>query len=147
MVPSHLTKAKMLYLGIPEIENTLLETELKGSSIKNSLIQASEIIRIFETSGNFPSIFLFQVGTGDKRRIFGGYANEQWRVEENYFGNNTCFLFLFTQNDQVKLRENPLNHRDGAKYLWCNSHSLSFGEKDLYLNEDVKIYNDIGLLD
>lgn len=124
----------MLYLAIPELENNIIETVLK-KSYKNATVRFSEIYGLF-ANDSYPSIILMQIGTGASRRIFGGYASQSWHTEQNYLGDNTCFLFLMTQSEKIKLRENPNPPNEKRVYLWHNNYSLSFGQSDLFLNED-----------
>lgn len=130
------SEAKKLYLAIPELENGALDTVLI-KTFKTS-VQATEIIRIF-VNNPYPSVFLFQTGVGNSKRIFGGYASENWGVSNNIFGTPSCFLFLITKDEQIKLRENPNPPNEKKVYLWKNNHSLSFGELDLVLTEEVKM--------
>ncbi len=127
----------MLFLAIPELENTILETAPNHKTYKNAAIQATEIIRHFKNDKDAnASIFLMQMGQGQSKRIFGGYASQSWNSEQIYFGDNSCFLFLMTQTEKIKLRENPNPPTEKRVYLWQNQYSLSFGQTDLVLNED-----------
>lgn len=127
--------AKMLYLGIPEIERGILETYLL-KTYRSATINASEIMRLF-VNNPYPSIFLFQTGHGASKRVFGGYANESWGNDGNFFGGPSSFLFLISMTEKVKLRENPNPPNDKQVFMWHNNHSLSFGIKDLILTEEV----------
>lgn len=126
-------------MAIPEIEGSAVfpETELL-KDYKKTPVNASEIRRLFMNNPG-PSVFLFQVGTGDTKRIFGAYASQSWSNPGPFFGTDSCFLFVMIKNgDKIKLRVNP-NPVNGKKcILWHNNNnSLSFGQTDLVLSEDV----------
>jgi TLD len=128
----------MLYLAIPEIEaNILPETEML-KEYKSQIVSASEIRRLFQTNPG-PSVFLFQMGSGDSKRIFGGYANESWGNPGPFFGSESSFLFLMDKTgEKVKLRVNKSPPNRKTVILWHNGNNqLSFGERDLALDENV----------
>lgn len=70
---------------------------------------------------------------GMKKYIFGGYANEAWRVNQGFFGTSSSFLFTFSRDQASKVR---LKTGD-QKALFASNNRISFGEKDLVLQEDV----------
>lgn len=128
----------MLYLAIPEVEGSLPlpETEIL-KDFKKTNVTASEIRRLFNNNP-FPSIFLFQIGSGENKRIFGAYASQSWNSSSNFFGTDSSFLFLMVKNsDRIKLRVNPTPSVKKCILWHNNNNSLSFGQTDLVLGEDV----------
>lgn len=132
--------ARQLYLGIPEIEGStpLPELELLKYYPKGTSVNASEIRKLFLNNPG-PNIILFQLGSNESKRIFGGYASQSWSHPGPHFGTDSCFLFLMIKNgDKIKLRVNPNPPTGKKRILWHNSNnSLSFGTTDLVLGEDV----------
>lgn len=76
---------------------------------------------------------------GMKKYIFGGYANEAWRVNQGFFGTGSAFLFTFSKDQATKLR---LKTGD-QKALYASNSKICFGEKDLVLQEDVDCLNNL----
>lgn len=137
-------------MAIPEIEEPpiLPETEIVKDIKKGSGHDSAAEIRKLFANINSPSIFLFQIGTGETKRIFGGYASQSWNNPGPYFGTDSSFLFVMIKNgDKYKLRVNQ-NPKNGKKcILWHNNNnSLSFGLTDLVLGEDV-VHIDLATLD
>ena len=134
----------MLYLGIPEIESggPFLETSLL-KEFKKTNVTAAEIRRLFTPADSGPSIFLFQIGAAENKRVFGAYASRSWSEPGPHFGTESCFLFVMVKNgERIKLRVNPNPPNNKKCLLWHNgSNSLSFGQTDLVLGEDVHRFN------
>lgn len=130
----------MLYLAIPEIDaNVPPDTELLRE-YKNQKINASELRRIFVNTPG-PSIFIFQMGNGASKRIFGGYADQSWSSPGPFFGTESSFLFVMDKGgERVKLRVNQSPPNGKTVILWHNGNNqMSFGERDLVLDESVGI--------
>lgn len=128
-----------MYLAIPDVDmNVPPETELL-KEFQKQRINASEIKRMFQNSPS-PSVFLFQMGSGDSKRIFGGYADQSWSTPGPLFGTEKSFLFLIEKSgEKVKLRVNPSPPNGKTVILWHNNNNqMSFGERDLVLEEGVE---------
>lgn len=133
-------EGKLLYYSIPLLDQQLYELKLR-KSFKETAIKASEIVKLF-AEDPYPSLFLFQVEI-DKNitKKFGGFASEPWSARSGPFGNDNCFLFSLTE--KVKLRPNKNPPDDKFTILWHDQMSLSFGYKDLVLEEDGSWTSDI----
>lgn len=131
--------AAQLYLGIPEIENGSIPPDLELlKTYHYTSVNASEIRRYFELF-SLPSILLFQVGSGEKKKIFGGYASQSWNLPGPNFGTESSFLFVMSRDgEKVKLRVKQDPPTGVKRILWHNgNNSMGFGYTDLILGEDV----------
>lgn len=141
--------AKILFLAIPEIENNMFETE-RLQIFKNTPINGTELRRLFKNNpGQYANILLFQLGSGESKRIFGGYASQSWdNSDGTNFGTESSFLFLLKPNEERhKLRVNPSPPNGVKTILWHNGNNqLGFGAKDLILEESV-ILNYLGKME
>jgi TLD len=107
----------------------------------------TDLLKVLTKDPTGPSIILMQGEARDptsespamKKYIFGGYASEAWRVNQGYFGTANSFLFSFTKDQAAKLR---LKNGE-TKALFASSSRISFGEKDLVLQEDVGYGSDV----
>ena len=124
----------LLYFSIPILDKGLYYVEPKETFKDGKELEASTILKVFSDL-DCPSIFLFQVGQGRYKKVFGGFASQSWSHPTGDFGDDNCFLFSLTES--VKFKPNPSPPDDRKIYLWHNSISLSWGRKDLVLNADV----------
>src|SRR3990167_2510476 len=125
-------QAKMLYLGIPELEYGPLDTQLRKAFLNFQSSTPADVLKVITKDPTGPSIILMQTAVkdpssdsgGTKKYIFGGYANEAWRVGQGFFGTSSCFLFSFSKDQAMKVRLKSGEN----KALFAANWKLSFGE-------------------
>jgi TLD len=138
-------------LGIPDLEYGPLDTQLRKTFLNFQQSAPGDLLKVLTKEPTGPSIILMQGEARDpmsetgalKKYVFGGYANEAWRPNQGYFGTANSFLFSFTKDQAAKLR---LRSGD-SKALFASNTKISFGEKDLVLQEDVVCMSNIGSVD